>query len=175
MRIHPPVDRPLVVREARPDDLDMVVPLFDAYREFYGVPADPRATRSFLAARQARGESLLLVAVEAVPDGSSPDERKEAHDPMLGFAHLYPSFSSVSLRKIWILNDLYVPPAHRRSSVARRLIAFSAAYAMNDGAVRVELATQIANTPARRLYDSLGFAPDVEFMHMTLALPHPQQ
>ena len=88
----------------------------------------------------------------------------------MGFAQLYPSFSSVSVRPIVILNDLYVLPAWRRSSIARSLIEESARHGERVGAIRVHLSTQFTNAPALRLYQSLGFVADPEFTHMSLAL-----
>lgn len=147
-----------IIREAGLEDLDRVVPLFEAYRAFYGAGTDPSAARAFLDARQRRGESILIVAVGG--DGV-----------LAGFAQLYPSFSSVALRRTCILNDLFVRPECRGATVARQLVAFSAARAAALGAVRLELSTQLTNTAARRLYESLGFAPDLEFTHMSLRLP----
>jgi GNAT superfamily N-acetyltransferase len=41
----------------------------------------------------------------------------------LVFVQLYPSFSSVAARRIWILNDLLVTPPARRRGVGRALAA----------------------------------------------------
>ena len=151
----------LVLREANATDLDRVVPLFDAYREFYGATADPGATRAFLQARHAQTDCILIVAEQRMPG--------DCAGTVVGFTQLFPSFSSVSLRPIYILNDLFVTPAARRGNVARRLIATGVSAASERGAIRVELATQITNTPARSLYDSLGFVPDAEFVHLAIA------
>lgn len=162
-----------VVRVGDVGDVDEVVPLFDAYRAFYGAAASPVATRDFLAARVSRGESVLLVA-SSLPCGAELPA-SPAKGTMVGFAHLYPSFSSVSLRRVTVLNDLFVSPEWRRAGIARQLIAFTASFAGGIGALRVELATQLLNVPARQLYQSLGFAPDVEFIHMNLPLPSTDQ
>src|SRR5262252_8860136 len=83
-----------------PGQVELVVPLFDAYRRFYGQPPDPDGARRFLAERLGRGESVIYAVVE---DGRA-----------LGFTQLYPSFSSVSMKPIWILNDLFVTEEARR-------------------------------------------------------------
>jgi len=38
----------IVVRQATVADLDLLVPLFDAYRVFYRKPSDPDLARQFL-------------------------------------------------------------------------------------------------------------------------------
>jgi ribosomal protein S18 acetylase RimI-like enzyme len=160
----------VMVREASVGDTDRVVPLFDAYRQFYGAVSDPAAARAFLAARQTRGESVLLLASRLVRDDAGEQALASPGAPLLGFAQLYASFSSVSLGPITILNDLFVLPAWRRGNVGRHLVLAAAAHAAQRGALRLVLSTQHTNTPARRLYESLGFAPDLEFTHMSLGL-----
>ena len=76
-------------------DLEDVIPLFDEYREFYEAGSDHAAARAFLTERTERDESVIFLAY------ASP------HEPV-GFTQLYPSFSSVSLKRLWILNDLFV-------------------------------------------------------------------
>ncbi|MFV1979747.1 MAG: hypothetical protein ACC655_01210, partial [Rhodothermia bacterium] len=84
--------RAVTIVEVGPDDLDVLVPLFDAYRVFYEQPSDPERARTFLTARMRMGESTIFLAgLDGEP---------------AGFVQLYPSFSSVSTARIWILNDL---------------------------------------------------------------------
>ena len=52
----------LHVRLATPADLDRLAPLFDAYRQFYTLPADLALSRAYLGERMRKAESLLLVA-----------------------------------------------------------------------------------------------------------------
>jgi ribosomal protein S18 acetylase RimI-like enzyme len=69
-----------------------------------------------------------------------------------------------------VLNDLFVLPSWRRSSVARSLIAETARHGERVGAIRIHLSTQLTNAPARRLYQSLDFIADQEFVHLSLDL-----
>ena len=143
------------VKRAVPGDLDAVAPLFDAYRQFYGQPPDLAAARAFLAERLARGESVIFVAVAL---------EREA----LGFTQLYPSFSSVSLRRLWILNDLFVGPGVRREGVGRRLLERAREWAVETEAKGLILATAVTNTAAQALYESCGWRRDEEFQHYHL-------
>ena len=157
--------RRIVVERARAEDADSIAPLFDAYRQFYGAAPDPAGARAFITARLKRAESVVLLA-RALPRSSEPPS-------VVGFAQLYPSFSSVSLGPIIILNDLFVLPSWRRSSIARSLVEESARHGERVGAIRIHLSTQLTNTPALRLYQSLGFVADQEFTHMSRSLELP--
>ncbi len=91
----------VTITRAMPADVDAVAPLFDAYRQFYGKPADAALARAFIAERMNNKESVIFVA--RADDGSA-----------VGFAQLYPVFSSVSAGRSFILNDLFVAPGTRR-------------------------------------------------------------
>jgi ribosomal protein S18 acetylase RimI-like enzyme len=154
--------RHFVVERARAEDTDAIAPLFDAYRQFYGAVPDLPGASAFIAARLERDESVVLLA-RAIPRASEPSRA-------IGFAQLYPSFSSVSMGPIIVLNDLFVLPSWRRSSVARSLVEETARHGERIGAIRIHLSTQITNVPARRLYQSLDFVADQEFVHLSLTL-----
>jgi ribosomal protein S18 acetylase RimI-like enzyme len=150
-----------VIAPAHISDVELIAPLFDAYRQFYGAAPDLPAARDFLTQRLSCGESLVLVAILESEDGES--------DSVAGFAQLYPSFSSLALRRVMVLNDLFVAPECRRMGVARRLVQESAEYARRAGAVCIELATHHTNENALALYESEGFECDREFLHLSRA------
>ena len=104
-----------VVVAAGVPDADLAAPLFDAYRQFYGAPADLEAARQFLAARLTRQESIVLLALTELPHGATSREA-------VGFAQLYRSFSSLALGRIIVLNDLFVAQPWRGCGIARRLL-----------------------------------------------------
>jgi GNAT superfamily N-acetyltransferase len=88
----------------------------------------------------------------------------------VGFTHLFPIFSSTRCRRLWLLNDLFVDPAARAHGVGRTLLLAARAHAEATGACGLELATARDNTPAQRLYQSLGWARDDVFLHYELTL-----
>ncbi len=133
------------------DDLDALVPLFDGYRVFYGQPSDLDGARAFLADRLKRGESVIFLAV--------------AEGEIVGFTQLYPSFSSVSMKRLWVLNDLYVEPDSRQSGAGRALVLRAERWATETGAKGLTLSTQITNLSAQRLYEACGWTLDEEFVH----------
>lgn len=146
------------IRQATVHDLDAVVPLFDAYRQFYRQPADPERARWFLAQRFAHHESVILLAL---------DESGDA----VGFTQLYPLFSSISATRKYLLNDLYVVPAARRTGAARQLVVAAAEFARANGAASLSLSTAVDNLAAQALYESLGWTRDEGFYEYNLALP----
>ena len=145
------------VRRATPGDAERVAPLFDAYRQFYGLAPDLALSRRFIAERLERDESIVLLAQTA--DGTS-----------LGFAQMYPTFSSLRAARVFVLYDLFVAPAARRHGVARRLMEAAVGEARAAGAVAISLQTARTNRAAQRLYESLGWKRDEEFLEYGLAL-----
>lgn len=142
------------IKRATTSDLDDAAPLFDAYRQFYGQRSDVAAARAFLDERLRRDESVIFLAVE--------------DSEALGFTQLYPSFSSVSLKRLWVLNDLFVGPKVRRGGVGRRLLDRAREWAIETSAKGLVLATAVDNSKARALYESCGWKRDDEFQHYYL-------
>lgn len=132
-----------LVRRASIDDLDALVPLFDAYRRFYGQPGNAYCAGEYLRQRMRSQEAIVLMA--------------ERGGTAIGFALLYPTWSSVRMGRLWILNDLFVDERARRRGVARRLLDEAAVFARGDGAVGIVLETARDNTAARALYRAAGW------------------
>lgn len=145
------------IRLASLPDLPKLAPLFDAYRVFYGRASDLPLARAFLMDRIVHDQSVSFVAERA--DGE-----------LVGFVQLYPSFSSVSAARIFVLNDLYVAPAARRTGVASRLLEAAATHARSTGAVRMSLSTAVDNHAAQALYARHGWVRDDAFYSYDLAL-----
>ncbi len=146
------------IHRASTVDLCIAAELFDDYRQFYGQPTDYPLAESFLRERFVNHESVVFLAVDSLSgDG-------------LGFVQLYPSFSSVSAQRIWILNDLFVAPAARKCGIGRALLDAARDHAMSTGAKRLVLSTAQTNHAARALYESYGYKPDDTFQEFTLEL-----
>ena len=137
------------IRQAVFSDLGELAALFDLYRVFQGKESNIAAARSFLQARFDHGESVVFIAHE----GSTP----------LGFAQLYPSYSSTALARVFILNDLFVHENGRRKGVASKLLAALEGYAWAHGAARVTLNVTMENLPGQQLYEAQGWSKDAQF------------
>jgi GNAT superfamily N-acetyltransferase len=142
------------------EDLDLLVPLFDAYRQFYRQPSEPERARRFLLERLEHSESVIFLSFE---DTSA-----------IGFTQLYPSFSSGAMTQIFILNDLFVAPEARGRGAGSALLHAAAEYAWRVGAVRLVLSTEVTNTTAQSLYERLGWKRDTAFCVYQLAVTETQ-
>lgn len=150
----PPTVTETRTQRAGLSELDVLAPLFDGYRVFYGQPSDLAAARAFLSARLEHEESVVLLAWL----GNVP----------AGFTQLYPSFSSVRLARLWILNDLFVAPPARRQGVAAALLEAARHHAAALGARRLTLQTATDNHAAQSLYEAHGWQRDQTFLTYNL-------
>jgi GNAT superfamily N-acetyltransferase len=138
------------------EHLDEVSRLFDQYRVFYNQSSDLNAAKKFLQDRFQKQDSTVLIAYQ---DGC-----------VVGFTQLYPSFSSVSMKRIWILNDLFVDAPYRKQGIAKLLMSAAEQFARETGAIRLVLSTQISNIAAQSLYESLGYIKEQDFYNYELAV-----
>lgn len=144
--------------QATLEHLDLLTPLFIKYREFYGELPFPDSSRKFLETRLKRKESVIYLAL-------ADDE-----DKLLGYCQLFPSYSSLSLKRVWILNDIFVAEDARRMLVADRLLQTAKQMAKETNAVRMRVATSVDNEVAHKVYESIGFREDTKFKNYILEL-----
>ena len=144
--------------QATLEHLDLLTPLFIKYREFYGELPFPDSSRKFLETRLKRKESVIYLAL-------ADDE-----DKLLGYCQLFPSYSSLSLKRVWILNDIFVAEDARRMLVADRLLQTAKQMAKDSNAVRMRAATSVSNEAAQKTYESIGFREDTRFKNYILEL-----
>ncbi len=146
----------MTVRQATIADLELLVPLFDGYRRFYGRASEPESVRQFLHERFAHSQSVIFVA--------------EDEGRAIGFTQLYPSFSSVRLKRIFVLNDLFVDPDARGCGAGVALLDAAAQFGRAVGAARLVLSTGVGNSVAQALYERCGWKRDREFVTYELDL-----
>jgi ribosomal protein S18 acetylase RimI-like enzyme len=138
-------------------DLPVVVELFNGYLDFYEVPDDRSDVASFIRDRIERDESIILLA--------------RLGADAVGFVQVYPTFSSVARAPIWILNDLFVHPQHRKCGAGRALMRAVEERAISAGAARVLLSTDETNSQAQALYESEGYVTGHPVRHYVKRLP----
>jgi GNAT superfamily N-acetyltransferase len=146
----------VTIRRATAADIDVLAPLFDAYRQFYRQRSDPEGARRFLGEGLEREESIVFLAFQG--------------ETATGFTQLYPSFSSASMARIFVLNDLFVSPEARRGGTGSALLRAAADYGRSAGAVRLTLSTELTNTTAQSVYERNGWKRDTAFCVYRLAL-----
>lgn len=145
----------ITVRQADLNDLEVLAPMFDAYRQFYEQAPDLPLALSFLRGRLEGSESSLLLA-------------NHSSGQALGFCQLYPSFCSVEAKPIYTLYDLFVRPDARRSGAGRALLLAAHEHAKAQGVARLDLTTAKTNLAAQALYESLGWVRDEVFYAYSL-------
>jgi GNAT superfamily N-acetyltransferase len=144
----------LEIVRATIDDLELIVPLFDGYRQFYKQPTDLEGARHFLKTHFEENTSVIFLAF-------SRDEVGQRQPS--GFTQLYPSFSSTSMKRLWILNDLFVAPTARRTGTGTALLERARQFAIETGAKGLSLATAVDNYTAQSIYEAAGWVRDQEF------------
>lgn len=135
-------------------DLADLHPLVEGYRAFYKQEANAK-TQQYLADRIANDEAIGFIARDDAGVG-------------VGFTLIYPTFSTVSLSQIWLLNDLFVTPEARGIGVASALMDAAEEAARDAGATRIFLRTAHTNTPAQALYEGRGWVYDEVFKRYDL-------
>ena len=139
----------MIIRKATLDDLNALSMLFDAYRVYYNKSSDLYAAEIFLRDRIKNYESELYLA--------------ETNDSkIIGFVQLYPLFSSTRLKRLWLLNDLFVAPEYRSQGISVLLIDRAKQLVRETNAVALTLETAKTNAIGNALYLKTGFVLDTD-------------
>ncbi|ULQ51665.1 GNAT family N-acetyltransferase [Flavihumibacter fluvii] len=141
----------ITIRPASLDDLQSVAYLFDQYRQYYKQPTDLDGAEEFLRDRIEQKESVILVALES--------------GEIIGFTQLYPIFSSISMRKAWLLNDLYVSEGQRGKGAGTQLLDAAKDVGRNSGAKWLMLQTTADNARAQSVYEKNGWVRESDWFY----------
>lgn len=128
------------VRPALLADLDALVPPFEGCRAFYGPPANAAGTWQFLLDRFKFNQSTVFLAEDSLHTA-------------VGFAQLYPFFTSVGLAQVLVLNDLFVAESHRGTGAVTQLMESIRTHEQSCGAANLRLSTAVTNQRAERVYE----------------------
>lgn len=141
----------MMIIRADKKNIEMVIPLFNAYRMFYGQASDQAGARDFLIERLTREQSVIFIAMIG--------------DQAAGFAQLYPTFTSIGMRNTYILNDLYVDPFYRRQGVGEALMKAAFELCEQEHAASISLQTAMNNHAAKSLYKRMGMLSEKVFVN----------
>ena len=141
----------ITIRQATIDDIPTVAYLFDKYRQWYKQEPNLEGAIDFLQSRTENGESVILVAME--------------EGEQIGFTQLYPIFSSVSMSKAWLLNDLFVIESQRGKGVATKLLEAAKNVGINTESKWLMLQTSDWNSEAQALYEKNGWVRESDFFY----------
>ena len=141
----------MIIRRAKKKDIDKLSVLFDKYRIFYKQSSDINNAKSFLKKRMKRMESVIFVA----------EERKE----LIGFIQLFPIFSSVSMKRTGLLNDLYVNEKARGMGTASKLLDAARDFGAKTNSKWLILQTAADNFTAQKVYEKNGWVKETDFFY----------
>ena len=134
----------LRIRDAEPADVELIFSLIVELAD-YERAADRVIGTPDLLAGSLFGKDPVAEAVIAELDGETA-----------GFALWFRTFSTWLCRPGLWLEDLYVPPRHRRAGIGRALLTHIARLAVARGYGRVEWSALEWNTPALDFYEGVG-------------------
>jgi len=134
----------MVIRDARRDDVPLLLEMFAELADYEHLGAIFRATEERL--------EQALFSERAVAEALIAERGREA----AGYAVYFPTFSSfLASSGIW-LEDLFVRPPHRRFGVGRALLSAVAARTRERGGERLEWAALDWNELALGFYRGIG-------------------
>ncbi|TGV01701.1 GNAT family N-acetyltransferase [Flavivirga rizhaonensis] len=137
----------MIIIRATIEHLNDLVPLFDGYRIFDRQASDLNSVKEFLKERLTKQDSVIYMAY--------------INDTPVGFTQLYFLFSSVSMKPMYLLNDLYIDSNYRSQNIGTTLI--NKAKKLCEKKEYKGLLIQTENTnPAQHLYQRLGFVEDTD-------------
>jgi GNAT superfamily N-acetyltransferase len=137
------------IKQASINHLDLLIPIFDGYRVFYRQESNYDEVRTFLKERLTKKDSVIYIAF--------------INDVAVGFTQLYFLYSSVSMRPMYLLNDLYIDSNYRNKSIGTALINKAKALCKEKKYKGLVIQTEDTN-PAQHLYEREGFVKDTDLM-----------
>ena len=132
--------------------------LYVAYRIFYGEASEEERATAFLLQRITQSSDRYFLAWNSLGIA-------------VGFMHLIPYTNTLAMRPIWFLEDLYVDVPARGQGVASALLNHAEAFARQNGAERLTLATAHDNVAAQHLYKKHGYVREDHFLYFHRLLP----
>lgn len=139
----------MIIRKATIEDIPILSGLFNQYRIFYKQPHDIEAAKQFITERMKKEESVIFVAL--------------LDNKVVGFTQLYPVFSSVGLKRAWLLNDLFVAEEARGSGAADALLKQAQEMGAATDSRWLLLQTAITNHRAQKVYERNGWKKDSDY------------
>lgn len=137
------------IRSAELSDLLILARQFDAYRVFYEKDSSLKEAEEFLKARISGKDSEIFVA-------------ENEHGELTGFVQLYPLFSSTRMKKLWLLNDLFVSERERGKGISIQLLNKAKELCIETNSCGMMLETAKSNAIGNKLYPKTGFILDTE-------------
>lgn len=140
---------------ARESDIAELVPLMEAYCEFYRWPSPGEEELEAMARAEIQAPDSAGMIFVARPQDESDEPEK-----IVGFVHVTWKMSLLHATRVAVMEDLYVDPDFRRRGIAGSLIDAVAARARDLGAPCLQWVTEPSNTTAQEVYSRTGAQPE---------------
>lgn len=131
---------------ASPASLDILTALYADYLDGYGKKPPQPEIRRYLQQRLEQDKALIYVGYN--------------NNRPVGFMVLTPKMTSIEMKPMFVLQNLYVAPQARQNGIGAALVKKAQLIARDTGAWGLELKTSPNNTLARKLYEQSGFRED---------------
>ena len=132
----------ITINKAQLNDLEILLPLFDGYRKFYGQNSQESENKKYLSNLLQGNEACFLIILEdKIP---------------IGYSAIFFSYSSVSAKKIAIINDLFVNEKKRGLGFGQVLMDYSIKYIKKSLKIEhIRWVTLKDNIKAQKSYDKI--------------------
>jgi ribosomal protein S18 acetylase RimI-like enzyme len=134
------------IQRMQSDDIALIAPLLDSYRQFYEQTPDLARATQWLEFCYTQNKSIVFFA--------------KLNSQVAGFAQLFPMLSTVRCANTWVLNDLFVAPFARKQGIGHALLDRVRDFAREDGAAYITLETMRSNLNAQALYHKAGWTAE---------------
>ncbi|WP_452222996.1 GNAT family N-acetyltransferase [Lacinutrix chionoecetis] len=141
----------MIIVKAEIQHLNDLLPLFDGYRVFYKRTSNIEGAKKWLKERLEKQDTIIYIAY--------------TEDIAVGFMQLFHSFTSISMKPLYILNDLYVAKNYRKQGFGVALLNQAKRKAKEDCYKFVVLQTEKDN-PAQHLYEGLNWKQDKDLHYI---------
>ncbi|WP_428686522.1 N-acetyltransferase family protein [Roseibium sp.] len=145
----------MIVRAARPADVDRLLELMTGLARFEGYFDDFAVTRDSVLAG-GFGDAPIFKAFVAEVEGT-----------VIGMAVTYVVPWTYTLRPRLVLKELFINEGHRDAGAGRALFAAVAEHARHLGAGEIAWTVTNGNSKAEAFYRSVGGKPDVKWQNWT--------
>lgn len=141
----------LIIKQATIEDLPSIVPVFDSYRRYFKQQSNPEKVEKFLFEKFEQLQSIIFIA--------------KYESQVIGFAQLYPIFSSLSLERVWLLNDFFISEEYRHHGIGKQLFSKVKNFSLLTKSKGIELSVEHINGKAWSFWEKQGFILDDKFRY----------
>ncbi|WP_163100071.1 GNAT family N-acetyltransferase [Peribacillus alkalitolerans] len=144
------------IRQATIQDVPKIVSIFDSYRAYFKQKRNPIEVEKFLFEKFEHLESVIFIV--------------ENRSNIIGFAQLYPIFSSLSLQRVWLLNDFFISEEFRNRGIGKQLFGIVKEFSLLTKSKGIELSVEHVNKSAWSFWENQGFKLDEDFRYYFLKI-----